>query len=274
MSRSMRRAVAIGAPLLALAGFAIAQQTPQPAPAPAVDIAALYRPFPAPPGERTRADIAWPAPTMAPGTLPAPIAGIGRAATNAEIAGWDIAVRGDGHNLPPGRGTAKEGEELFHTHCASCHGDFGEGLDRWPALMGGRDSLRSDQPRRTVGSFWQHAPGVFDYIRRAMPYTAPQSLTNDEYYALTAYVLFINELVGEEVAMDRDSLPRVADAEPRRLRARGAAGHGERRLHDQLPPGSARSRSPWTAGSSCSPVPTREPRNHSSPRHPGRRRQK
>lgn len=206
MSRSMRKAAAFGAPLLALAGFAIAQQAPQPVPA---DVAALYRPFEAPPGERTRADVAWPAPAIAPGTLPAPIPGIGRAATSAEIAGWDIAVRGDGHNLPPGRGTAKEGEELFSTHCASCHGDFGEGLDRWPALMGGRDSLRSDQPRRTVGSFWQHAPGVFDYIRRAMPYTAPQSLTNDEYYALTAYVLFINELVPEDAVMDRDSLPRV-----------------------------------------------------------------
>lgn len=206
MSRSMRKALAIGVPLLAIAGFAVAQQAQPPA---QVDVMAIYRPFPAPPGERTRADVAWPAPTIAAGTLPAPIPGIGRAATSTEVAGWDIAVRGDGYNLPPGRGTAKQGEELFLTHCASCHGDFGEGLDRWPALMGGRDSLRSDQPRRTVGSFWQHAPGVFDYIRRAMPYPAPQSLSNDEYYALTAYVLFINELVGEEDVMDRDSLPRV-----------------------------------------------------------------
>ncbi len=203
MSRSMRRAAAIGAPLLAIAGFALAQQAPAPR-----DMTALYRPFEAPPGERTRADVAWPAPAVA--ALPTPIAGIGRAATAPEIVGWDIAVRGDGRNLPPGRGTAKQGEELFITHCAACHGDFGEGLDRWPALMGGRGSLRGDQPRRTVGSFWQHAPGVFDYIRRAMPYAAPQSLTNDEYYALTAYVLFINELVQEEDVMDRDSLPRVA----------------------------------------------------------------
>ncbi|GGJ10976.1 hypothetical protein GCM10011320_17580 [Neoroseomonas lacus] len=202
----MRKALTIGVPLLALAGFAAAQQAPQPAPA---DVMATYRPFAAPPGERTRADVPWPAPAIATGALPAPIPGIGRGATSAEIAGWDIAVRGDGHNLPPGGGTAKQGEELFITHCAACHGDFGEGLDRWPALMGGRDSLRSDQPRRTVGSFWQHAPGVFDYIRRAMPYPAPQSLTNDEYYALTAYVLFINEIVGEEDVMDRDSLARV-----------------------------------------------------------------
>lgn len=208
MSRSMRKAAiaAIGVPLLALAGFAVAQQAPQRVPA---EIAALYRPFEAPPGERTRADVAWPAPAIPAGALPAPIPGIGRVATSAEIAGWDIAVRGDGHNLPPGRGSAKEGEEVYLAHCASCHGDFGEGLDRWPALMGGRGSLRTDQPRRTVGSFWQHAPSVFDYIRRAMPYTAPQSLTNDEYYALTAYILFINELIGEEAVMDRESLPRV-----------------------------------------------------------------
>jgi cytochrome c len=194
----MRSALLSAAALLALGGLALAQPR---------DLARLYQPFEAPPGERTRADVPWPAPALPP--LPAPLPGIGRAATSAEIAGWDIAVRGDGHNLPPGRGTAKDGEELYLQHCAACHGDFGEGIDRWPALMGGRGSLRSDQPRRTVGSFWQHAPAVFDYVRRAMPYTAPQSLTNDEYYAITAYILHLNELVGEDDVMDRESLPRV-----------------------------------------------------------------
>ncbi|MCA3322829.1 MAG: cytochrome c [Roseomonas sp.] len=183
-----------------------AQQTPSPA----STITDLYRPFAAPPGERTRADAAWPAANLGALALPAPIPGIGRPATSAEIAGWDIAVRGDGHNLPPGSGTARQGEELYVTHCAACHGDFGEGLDRWPALMGGRGSLRSDQPKRTVGSFWQHAPSVFDYIRRAMPYAAPQSLTNDEYYAITAYVLFLNELIGEDDKMDATRLPKIA----------------------------------------------------------------
>lgn len=198
----MRRALLLGAPLLAIAAAALAQQA-------APDRMAIYRPFPAPPGERTRADVAWPAPGLPAGALPAPIAGIGRAATVQEIAGWSIAVRGDGQGLPPGRGTAREGDELFQQHCASCHGDFGEGIDRWPALMGGRGSLTTDQPRRTVGSFWQHAPSVFDYVRRAMPYTAPQSLTNDEYYALTAYILQINEIITEDAVMDRESLPRV-----------------------------------------------------------------
>jgi cytochrome c len=199
----MLKAAGCAAVIMLVAGLVQAQQAPNPGAA----IADLYRPFTAPPGERTRADVAWPAATAA---LPAAIPGIGRAATSAEIAGWDIAVRGDGHNLPPGSGTAKEGEELYVTHCAACHGDFGEGLERWPALMGGRDSLRSEQPKRSIGSFWQHAPAVFDYIRRAMPYAAPQSLSNDEYYAITAYVLFLNELIGEEDKVDAASLSTLA----------------------------------------------------------------
>ena len=203
MSRLMLKVAGCAAAIMLVAGLVQAQQAPSPAAA----IADLYRPFTAPPGERTRADIAWPAGAVA---LPSSIPGIGRPATTLEIAGWDIAVRGDGHNLPPGSGTAKEGEELYVTHCAACHGDFGEGLERWPALMGGRGSLRSDQPRRTIGSFWQHAPAVFDYIRRAMPYAAPQSLSNDEYYAITAYVLFLNELIGEEDKVDAASLTKLA----------------------------------------------------------------
>lgn len=203
MSRLMLKAAGCAAAIMLVAGLVQAQQAPSPGAA----IAVLYQPFTAPPGERTRADVAWPAATAA---LPAAIPGIGRAATSEEIAGWNIAVRGDGHNLPPGTGTAREGEELYVTHCAACHGDFGEGLERWPALMGGRDSLRSEQPKRTIGSFWQHAPAVFDYIRRAMPYAAPQSLSNDEYYAITAYVLFLNELIGEEDKVDAASLTKLA----------------------------------------------------------------
>ena len=203
MSRLMRKVSVCAAAIMLVAGLVEAQQ----APGPTAAISDLYQPFAAPPGERTRADIAWPAGAVA---LPSSIPGIGRPATTLEIAGWDIAVRGDGHNLPPGSGTAKEGEELYVTHCAACHGDFGEGLERWPALMGGRGSLRSDQPRRTIGSFWQHAPAVFDYIRRAMPYAAPQSLSNDEYYAITAYLLFLNELIGEEDKVDAASLTKLA----------------------------------------------------------------
>jgi len=190
---------------LAAGGHALAQQG-----APADEAArrmALYRPFTPPPGERTRADLAWPAPTGL--VLPAAIPGIGRGAEPAEIAGWDIAVGGDGRRLPPGRGSVRDGEELYLTHCAACHGDFGEGVDRWPALIGGRGTLNTDQARRTVGSYWQHAPAVFDYVRRAMPYTQPQSLTNDEYYAITAYILHINELLPEDAVVGAAALRAV-----------------------------------------------------------------
>jgi S-disulfanyl-L-cysteine oxidoreductase SoxD len=121
--------------------------------------------------------------------------GVGREATPAEIKAWDISVRPDGKGLPPGKGSVKEGEELFIAQCAACHGDFGEGRDRWPALAGGHDTLKHDRPDKTVGSFWPAASTLFDYIKRAMPFGNAQSLSNDELYALTAYLLHINEVV-------------------------------------------------------------------------------
>jgi cytochrome c len=122
-------------------------------------------------------------------------AGLGREATPEEIAGWAISVRPDGQGLPPGKGTAAEGEEIFVTQCAACHGDFGEGRDRWPTLVGGHGSLKHDRPEKTVGSFWPSASTVFDYIKRAMPFGNAQSLSNDEIYALTAYILHLNEII-------------------------------------------------------------------------------
>jgi cytochrome c len=162
-----------------------------------------YMPFLVP-AEGNTPDRPWPAPPGLP-PLP-PRLGFGTAATPAEIAGWDIGVRADGAGLPKGSGTVADGEELYVTHCASCHGDFGEGIDRWPALIGGGGTLATDAPRRTVGSFWPFAPTVFDYIRRAMPYAAPQSLTVDEYYAITAYVLHLNDLLPAEATLDQDSI--------------------------------------------------------------------
>lgn len=207
MSRLMHKAtfvLVVGAVFAATVLAAAQQSTPTDE---AARRLALYRPFTPPPGERTRADVPWPAPAMV--ALPGPIAGIGRAATQAEIAGWDIAVGGDGRRLPPGRGSVRDGEELYQASCASCHGDFGEGVDRWPALIGGRGTLATDQARRTVGSFWQHAPAVFDYIRRAMPYAQPQSMTNDEYYAITAYILYLNDLLPNDAVLDADALRAV-----------------------------------------------------------------
>ena len=121
--------------------------------------------------------------------------GLGREATPAELKAWDISVRPDGKGLPPGKGTVKQGEEVFIAQCAACHGDFGEGKDRWPVLSGGLGSLKHDRPDKTIGSFWPHQSTVFDYIKRAMPFGNSQSLSNDEIYALTAYLLHLNEII-------------------------------------------------------------------------------
>lgn len=122
-------------------------------------------------------------------------AGLGREATPEEIKAWDISVRPDGKGLPPGKGTASQGEQIFIAQCATCHGDFGEGRDRWPVLAGGMGSLTHDRPEKTIGSFWPDASTVFDYIRRAMPFGNAQSLKPDEIYALTAYLLNLNEVI-------------------------------------------------------------------------------
>ena len=124
--------------------------------------------------------------------------GLGRLASPAEIAAWDIDVRPDGQGLPAGRGTVAEGGEIYDAQCAACHGDFGEGAGRWAALAGGRGSLTHADPLKTIGSYWPHLSTVFDYTRRAMPFHAPRSLSDDEVYAVTAYLLYLNDLVDDE----------------------------------------------------------------------------
>jgi S-disulfanyl-L-cysteine oxidoreductase SoxD len=131
--------------------------------------------------------------------------GLGRIAHPDEVKAWDIDVRPDGRGLPDGKGTVKQGEEVFQTQCAACHGEFGEAVGRWPALAGGAGSLKREQPEKTVGSFWPYASTTFDYIRRAMPYGNARSLTDDEVYAVTAYVMFLNDLVKEDFTLSRDT---------------------------------------------------------------------
>ena len=123
---------------------------------------------------------------------------IGRAATPAEIAGWDIDIRPDGHGLPAGKGTVKAGEPLYMERCAACHGEFGESAGRWPILSGGNGSLASHDPIKSVGSYWPYASTLMDYIRRSMPFGNAQSLNGDELYAITAYVLFLNDVIKTE----------------------------------------------------------------------------
>lgn len=124
--------------------------------------------------------------------------GIGRIATPEEIAGWDIDIRPDGHGLPPGKGTVKEGEPIYVERCATCHGEFGESAGRWPILSGGNGTLASHDPVKSIGSYWPYASTVMDYIRRSMPFGAAQTLTNDELYAVTAYVLYLNDIIKDE----------------------------------------------------------------------------
>lgn len=124
--------------------------------------------------------------------------GLGRAALPEEIQAWDIDVRPDGLGLPAGKGSVKQGDELFQAQCATCHGEFGQGNGRWPVLAGGQGTLKADRPDKTIGSFWPDVSTVFDYIRRAMPFGNAQSLSVDEIYALTAYVLYLNDVVKDE----------------------------------------------------------------------------
>ena len=124
--------------------------------------------------------------------------GLGRAATNNEVSAWDIDIRPDGKGLPVGSGSVIIGEELYTDYCSSCHGDFGEGIDRWPELAGGFDTLDSEDPVKTVGSYWPYLSTVWDYVHRAMPFGNAQSLNNDEVYAVTAYILYLNDLVDED----------------------------------------------------------------------------
>lgn len=124
--------------------------------------------------------------------------GLGRQAFPEEIAAWDTDVRPDGKGLPVGRGTVKQGDELFQERCASCHGEFGQGAGRWPVLAGGQGTLKADRPDKTIGSFWPDLSTVYDYIKRAMPYGNARSLTDDETYALVAFLLNLNDIVKDE----------------------------------------------------------------------------
>lgn len=149
-----------------------------------------------------------------PEPLPSTL-GIGRAATQAEIALLDIDVMPDGTGLPPGRGTADTGAAIFAAKCAPCHGSEGEGTEAALALVGrlpGDEFPFGDtdpRPARTIGNYWPYATTVFDYVRRAMPYDRPGSLTDGEVYALTAWLLWKNGLIDETFVMDAETLPAV-----------------------------------------------------------------
>lgn len=139
-----------------------------------------------------------------PGKPPA----FGAAASAEEVARFDISIPPGGTGLPAGSGTAKQGAAVYAAKCLACHGEKGAGKPA-DALVGGIGSLGTARPVRTVGSYWPYATTLFDYVRRAMPITNPLSLTDDEVYAVSAYVLFLNGIVGEDAVMNAQTLPQV-----------------------------------------------------------------
>ncbi|MBV7486099.1 c-type cytochrome [Bordetella sp. BOR01] len=134
--------------------------------------------------------------------------GIGTPLSETRLEPWNIDVAPGGRNLPAGQGTVAAGRALYAAQCAACHGAQGEG-GQGDRLAGGAGTLASPKPIRTVGSYWPYATTLYDYIRRAMPLQAPQSLSSDEVYAATAYILHLNGLLPDNATLDAQSLRQV-----------------------------------------------------------------
>ena len=131
---------------------------------------------------------------------------LGKIATAEEVAGWDIDVRPDGLGAPIGMGNAIDGEEVYADLCAACHGDFGEGVDRWPELVGGEGSLDTHDPLKTTGSYWPYASTLYDYVYRAMPFGESQSLSYDETYQIVAFLLYMNDIIEDDFDLSHENL--------------------------------------------------------------------
>ncbi|MFK7869207.1 MAG: c-type cytochrome [Roseobacter sp.] len=131
--------------------------------------------------------------------------GLGRAALPEEIAAWDGDVSPNGAGLPVGSGDAIDGEEIFAQQCAACHGDFAEGIDNWPKLAGGADTLDHEDPLKTVGSYWPYLTTAFDYIKRSMPYGNAGTLSDDEVYQIVAYILYSNDLIDDDFVLSNET---------------------------------------------------------------------
>lgn len=131
--------------------------------------------------------------------------GLGRPALPDEVAAWDLDVSPDGTGLPVGSGSVEDGEPLFSDNCASCHGEFAEGVDNWPKLAGGDGTLADEDPLKTVGSYWPFLSTTFDYVHRSMPFGNAQSLSADETYAIVAYILFSNYIVEDDFVLSNEN---------------------------------------------------------------------
>jgi mono/diheme cytochrome c family protein len=137
--------------------------------------------------------------------------GLGKPLSENDIKQWDIAILPDGSNLPPGSGTPAKGAKIFAEKCSACHGEGGKGgvAPYYPALVGGQPLTNGIDTVKTIANYYAYATTIFDYTRRAMPYNAPRSLTDDEVYSLTAYILSLNKLIGDDDVMDAKTLPQV-----------------------------------------------------------------
>ena len=133
---------------------------------------------------------------------------LGKPISPDEAAAWDISILPDGTGLPPGNGTPVEGSQIYAQKCALCHGENGKGATN-RALVGGLPVTGGIDTPKTIANFWPHATTLFDFIRRAMPWQQPRTLTDDEVYALTAYILALNKIIGENDAMNAVALPKV-----------------------------------------------------------------
>jgi len=132
---------------------------------------------------------------------------LGTPISRAELAAWDIFVLPDGTGLPRGSGTMAQGAPIYAQKCAHCHGEQGKG--GISAALVGAPPIKSLDSPKTIANFWPYSTTVFDFIRRAMPWQQPRSLTDDEVYALTAYLLALNKIVGEQDVMNAQTLPKV-----------------------------------------------------------------
>lgn len=131
--------------------------------------------------------------------------GLGRAALPEEVAAWNLDVSPDGTGLPIGSGSVEVGEEVFSDNCASCHGEFAEGVDNWPKLAGGMGTLDYEDPLKTVGSYWPYLSTAYDYVRRSMPFGGAQTMSDDDVYAMVAYILYSNDLVDDDFVLSNEN---------------------------------------------------------------------
>ena len=149
---------------------------------------------------------------LAAGVASADGLGLGKPIDPAGIAAWDISVAPDGTGLPPGAGTPAQGALIYAEKCTQCHGPDGKGgvtgVNAAP-LVGGAPITDISAAMKTIANFWPYSTTVFDYIRRAMPWQQPMTLANDEVYALTAYILALNKLIGDNDTMNAETLPKV-----------------------------------------------------------------